>query len=423
LEDLMKLSTQAAGTPVPHLLLTLLALTCHGLLAARQADAQAALPDDHTPFVQIFNEGERERLLYVWTRDATGAGSDFLAVVDVDPDSPTFSEIVGEAPTGSTDNEAHHFGYTADGSRIFAGGMFSNKIFIYDVERDPRAPELVRTVDLGPSGYVGPHTAYAVPGGVLVAMMGAADGGPGAILQLTDDGDLIAAHQAPEHNGRPVHLYDVAVQPEANRMLASSFAHAEHFMHGVPDPEHVGNEVVVWDFETKEVVQVAELDLSTVVLRPLRAPGAVGGFLPSAFGNSVWFWEDADGRGAFEFHRVLELPEGSLPVDLRLSHDDRFMYVTLWAAGLVQQYDVHDPRNPRLVDQVEIPQPNMMRISPDSERLYVTNSILSTLDGDVPFGAWLLHLSPDGMTVDGRFSPEFENHPQGRAGPHDMLLR
>jgi methanethiol oxidase len=404
-------------------LITALFVACNAVPAAQQAEAQAPLADDHTPFVHIFAEGERESLLYVWTRDATGEGSDFLAVVDVDPRSDTFGEIVGAAPTGSTDNEAHHFGYTADGSRIFAGGMFSNKIFVYDVDPDPRAPELVRTVDLGPSGYVGPHTAYAVPEGVLVAMMGAADGGPGAILELTNDGDLVAAHQAPMHNGRAIHLYDVAVQPEANRMLASSFAHAEHFMHGVPDPEHVGNEVVVWDYETKDVVQIEELDLSTVVLRPLRSPGASGGFLPSAFGNSVWFWEDANGDGRFDFDRVLELPEGSLPVDLRLSRDDRFMYVTLWAGGLVQQYDVSDPRSPQLVDEVEIPQPNMMRISPDSERLYVTNSILSTLDGDVPFGAWLLHLGPDGMRVDERFSPEFENHPQGRAGPHDMLLR
>jgi methanethiol oxidase len=404
-------------------LTTALFVACNAVPAAQQAEAQAPLADDHTPFVQIFAEGERESLLYIWTRDATGEGSDFLAVVDVDPRSDTFGAIVGEAPTGSTDNEAHHFGYTADGSRIFAGGMFSNKIFVYDVDPDPRAPELVRTVDLDPSGYVGPHTAYAVPEGVLVAMMGAADGGPGAILELTNDGDLVAAHQAPMHNGRAIHLYDVAVQPETNRMLASSFAHAEHFMHGAPDPEHVGNEVVVWDYETKEVVQIEELDLSTVVLRPLRSPGASGGFLPSAFGNSVWFWEDANDDGRFDFHRVLELPEGSLPVDLRLSRDDRFMYVTLWAGGLVQQYDVSDPRSPRLVDEVEIPQPNMMRISPDSERLYVTNSIISTLDGDVPFGAWLLHLGPDGMRVDERFSPEFENHPQGRAGPHDMLLR
>jgi methanethiol oxidase len=405
------------------ILATALLLACSGVPAAQQAEAQAPLADDHTPFVQIFSEGERESLLYIWTRDATGEGSDFLAVVDADPDSPTFGEIVGEAPTGSTDNEAHHFGYTADGSRIFAGGMFSNKIFVYDVERDPRAPELVRTVDLGPSGFVGPHTAYAVSDGVLIGMMGAADGGPGAILELTNEGDLRAAHQAPVHNGRAIHLYDVAVQPEANRMLATSFAHAEQFMHGNPDPDHVGNEVVVWDFETKEVVQIAEIDLSAVVLRPLRSGRVIGGFVPSLFGNSVWYWEDANEDGEFEFHRVLEFQEGGLPVDVRVSHDDRFMYATLWAAGLVQQYDIGDPMNPRLVDQVEIPQPNMMRISPDSERLYITNSLLSTLDGDVPFGAWLLHLSPEGMTVDERFSPEFENHPQGRAGPHDMLLR
>jgi methanethiol oxidase len=406
------------------LLVIPLIVACNAGPAAQSLEGQATrLADDHTPFVQLFADGERESLLYVWTRDATGEGSDFLAVVDADPDSRTFGEIVGEAPTGSTDNEAHHFGYTADGSRIFAGGMFSNKLFIYDMARDPRAPELIRTVDLGPSGYVGPHTAYAVSDGVLVAMMGAADGGPGAILELTNEGDLRAAHQAPVNNGRALHLYDVVVQPEANRMLATSFAHAEHFMHGVPDPEHVGNEVVVWDFETKEVVQVAELDLSTMVLRPLRSGAAVGGFVPSLFGNSVWFWEDANGDGQFRFHRVLEFQEGALPVDLRVSHDDAFMYVTLWAGGRVQQYDIADPRNPRLIDEVEIPQPNMMRISPDSERLYVTNSLLSTLDGDVAFGAWLIHISPEGMRVDERFSPEFENHPQGRAGPHDMLLR
>jgi methanethiol oxidase len=408
---------------IPSILVAAALAACQGGAATTQVEAQTRLADDHTPYVQIFAEGERESLLYVWTRDATGEGSDFLAIVDVDPGSPSFGEIIGSAPTGSTGNEAHHFGYTADGSRIFAGGMFSNRMFIYDVRRDPRAPELVRTVDLGPSGYVGPHTAYALPDGVLIAMMGAADGGPGAVLELTDDGDVRAAHPAPLHNGRALHLYDVVVQPEANRMLATSFAHAEHFMHGVPDPEHVGNEVVVWDFETREVVQVAELDLSTMVLRPLRSGNAVGGFVPSLFGNSVWFWEDADGDGTFEFHRVLEFREGAFPVDLRVSHDDRFMYVTLWAGGMVQQYDIRDPRNPRLVDEVEIPQPNMMRISPDSERLYVTNSLLSTLDGDVAFGAWLLHLSPEGMRVDERFSPEFENHPQGRAGPHDMLLR
>jgi hypothetical protein len=243
----------------------------------------------------------------------------------------------------------------------------------------------------------------------------------GDFLELR--GEIVAAYRAPTRDGRPIHLYDVAVHPGANRMLASSFAHAEHFMHGAPDPEHVGNEIVVWDWERKEVVQVEELDPTTVVLRPLRTPGANGGFVPSAFGNSVWYWEDREGTGRYAFHRVLEFPEGSLPVDLRLSRDDRYMYVSLWAAGRVQQYDVGDPLNPRLVSEVEVPQPNMMRISPDSERLYVTNSILSTLDGDVAFGAWLFHVGPEGMRRDERFAHDFQDFPGGRAGPHDMLVR
>ncbi len=406
-----------------------------GLLAAFVVAVGASVPavvagqgvgvgiDDQSPFIQVENADERETLLYVWTRDASGDGSDFIAVIDVDPASDRYGSIIGTAPTGSTGNEAHHFGYTADRSRIFGGGMFSNTLFVYDVETDPRSPRLLRQVDLSGSGYVGPHTPYAVPGGVLVAMMGAADGGSGALLKVDDEGRVGRAYPAPTNHGRPIHLYDVVINPGANRMLASSFAHAEHFMHGVPDPEHVGSEVVVWDWESGEVVQVEELDPSTVVLRWLRSPGANGGFVPSAFGNSVWHWSDPDGTGRYEFERVLALPDGSLPVDLRLSHDDRYMFLSLWAAGEVRQYDIADPRNPRLVDTVRVPQPNMMRLSHDSGRLYVTNSILSTLDGDVEFGAWLYDVGPDGMTRDTRFAPEFQNFPGGRAGPHDMLLR
>jgi methanethiol oxidase len=65
----------------------------------------------------------------------------------------------------------------------------------------------------------------------------------------------------------------------------------------------------------------------------------------------------------------------------------------------------------------------MMKLSPDGARLYVTNSLLSSLDGDVRFGAWLLHVAPDGLRRDAAFAPDFEGLASGRAGPHDMLLR
>lgn len=379
------------------------------------------LPDDQTPFVRLFAPGERERVLYVWTRDASGTGSDFIAVVDADPESASFGRIVSTAPTGSAGNEAHHFGYTPDAGRIFAGGMFSSRIFVYDVGSDPRQLRLARTVDLRQSGYSGPHTAYAVPGGVLVTMMGGRHGA-GAVIELDTEGNVVRTMPAPTHGGRPVNLYDITVRPATNRMLATGLAHDAHLAHGPPAPDQIGNQVVVWDWQRREVTQVAEIDAGAAVLRPLRRAGATGGFVNALFGNSIWFW-DEDGTGRLRFERVVQLPEGSLPADMRVSPDDRYLFVSLWAGGRVQQYDIADPRQPRLVGEVALPQPNMMKLSPDGQRLYVTNSLLSSLDGDVPFGAWLLHVGPGGLTRDPRFAPDFQGFAAGRAGPHDILLR
>jgi len=299
--------------------------------------------------------------------------------------------------------------------------MFSNRMFVYDVGEDPRRLQLARTVDLAATGYTGPHTAYAVPGGVLVTMMGG-DAGSGAILEMDTEGNIVRTMPAPTHDGRPVNLYDITVRPETNRMLATGLAHDAHLAHGPPDPEHVGNQVVVWDWRTREVTQIAEIDPGPAVLRPLRSPGATGGFVNALFGNSIWYW-DEKGDGTLAFERVVQLPDGSLPADMRVTPDDRYLLVSLWAGGKVQQYDITDPRAPRLIAESELPQPNMMKLSPDGARLYVTNSLLSTLDGEVEFGAWLLHVGADGMRKDAAFAPDFENFAGGRAGPHDILLR
>src|SRR5688572_24081570 len=105
-------------------------------------------PADESVYVKGLKAGQQEKLMYVWTRDADGKESDFLAVVDVNPKSPNFGTILSTAPTNSAANEAHHFGYTANADRVFAGGMFTNKLFIYDVKTNPRSPRLIKTVDL-----------------------------------------------------------------------------------------------------------------------------------------------------------------------------------------------------------------------------------------------------------------------------------
>lgn len=59
------------------------------------------LATDESVFVKGLEAGERETILYIWTRDADGRQSDFLTVVDVDPASETYEKIVSTAPTGA----------------------------------------------------------------------------------------------------------------------------------------------------------------------------------------------------------------------------------------------------------------------------------------------------------------------------------
>src|SRR5438874_29689 len=274
-------------------------------------------PADESVFVRGLPPGQHESLLYVWTSDADQKDPDFLSVLDADPASSSYGKVIATAPTGSPANEAHHFGYSANADRIFAGGLFSNRLFIYDVATDPKHPKLVKTIpDLAAStGFSGPHTFYAVPGGVMIAMLGSKEGGtPGALVKLDNDGKLA-------------------------------------------------------------------------------------------------------------FHRVIKLPDGSLPADMRISYDNKFLFVSLFGGGAVQQYDVADPMQPKLVSTVAIPQAQMMKLTPDNKRLYVSNSLLSNLDGKVPYRVRLVNVGPSGMTLDAKFDVDFEHFPTGQARPHDMLLK
>lgn len=48
----------------------------------------------------------------------------------------------------------------------------------------------------------------------------------------------------------------------------------------------------------------------------------------------------------------LEFPWEGLITDILISLDDRFLYFSNWIHGDVRQYDISDPKNPKLVGQV-----------------------------------------------------------------------
>jgi selenium-binding protein 1 len=129
----------------------------------------------------------------------------------------------------------------------------------------------------------------------------------------------------------------------------------------------------------------------------------------------------ANGGGSYEYKKVADT--GALPADLRQSPDDKYLYVSCFGDNSIQQWDVADPEHPKLTSTV-VPcvQPNMMHVTGDGKRMYVSNSLLSTLDHSGRFYVRLVHIGPDGMKVDPFFNIDLNQFKTGPARGHDMLL-
>jgi selenium-binding protein 1 len=363
-----------------------------------------------------------EKVLYLWTLPAGGEGADFLSVIDTNLASPTYGKILRKVEVGSRGNEAHHMGYTDDRTKIWAASLNTSRFFIFDVATDPMNPRLLRTIDNVPqlTGLTGPHTPYAIPGRMLISMASGPDGtGPGGIAEFTNDGEFIASHKASNHP------YETVIKPEFNRMITSSWVSQKTFMSPASqwDPKDFTDTLEVWDLKERRIIQELKGEPIPLAARWMLAPNASYGYNISNGGNSLWMFRMMQ-DGTFSYRKAADLGPGCGPGDLRQSSDDRYLYVSCTRSGELQAWDISDPEHPKLHDTIQgIVQANMMHLTWDNRRLYVTNSAISSIDYSPRYMMRLIYIGPDGrMKLDPQFAIDFSKGPDGPARPHDMLL-
>jgi selenium-binding protein 1 len=167
----------------------------------------------------------------------------------------------------------------------------------------------------------------------------------------------------------------------------------------------------------------------------------------------MWHLHKPNGR--WQTEQVIAIPpvdlEGwpfpvpSLITDLLLSMDDRYLYLANWLHGDVRQYDISDPAKPRITGQAwcggllgksgtvrgQTLQggPNMLQLSLDGKRLYVTSSLLSSWDNQFypelgKRGSYLLQIDCNtesgGLAINEDFFVDFGQEPNGPARAHEM---
>jgi selenium-binding protein 1 len=395
--------------------------------------------------------GRQERYLYVATIAQSAADPDFVTVIGADPRRADFGKIVNRVDMPNVGDELHHFGYSADQERLIVPGLFSNRIHVLEIGRDHKTMRLgaVNEQLAANSGYVVPHSVIAKPrGGAMITMIGAATDTtqPGGIVQIDDVTGAFEADFGPgpvrdAGDLGPRYMYDFDSLIEANRGISTTFGPPALCGGGI-EPTCLGDEVAVWDLGRQKVIQLANLGSHSGALevRFVDAPGVRRALINTPGTSAVWLAEDDDEDGVFDFHQVLGPEEGLLlPVDMLLSYDGKYMYLTNWFGNTVQQFDISDLFHPVLTATVSVPHPNMLRLSRDNGRLYVSNSLLTPWDNDPDFGPprndrygiWLFDvdrrtgaLTP--FAADGSAWVSFEHVEKkattGPAGPHMMFF-
>jgi selenium-binding protein 1 len=345
---------------------------------------------------------------------------------------------------------------------LLVPGLRSSRTYVLDTKPDPRNPQVVREIGAeelaSKAGYSRPHTVHCGPGGIFMSAIGGANGneGPAGVALLDHDTfEVIGAWEL--DRGDQYLGYDVWWHLHHDTVITSEWGTPSMVEYGL-DPEDLlgrrfGHHLNFWSMSERRLVQRVDLgDQHQMVLelRPAHDPAKAWGFSGAVISvedlsASVWLWHRDGERWAAR--KVITVPAepadpellppalkpfGAVPplvTDIDLSVDDRWLYVSCWGTGELKQYDVADPFHPRETGSVRLggivgrqPHParpdqplaggpQMVEVSRDGRRVYVSNSLYAAWD-EVFYpegvGAWVAKLDASqdgGLTPDVRFFP------------------
>jgi selenium-binding protein 1 len=403
-----------------------LALVLPGFLAPFAARADEPC---QSPYIQKLVG--QEDFVYVWTLgiEGLGDGSDKLVTIGANPARPDYGKVVSQLSVGGR-HEAHHAGFTDDRRQLWAGGLDTSQIFVFDLASDPAQPKLVNTIrDFveKSGGVVGPHTHYPLPGRMLISALSSRDGsGRTALVEYNNQGEYVRTTWMP---AGAEYGYDLRVNANLNRMLTSSFTGRTNYMRPLPEliadreaMQRFGNTVVLWDAHTRKPLQTFEVPGAPLEIRWALQPGHHYAFTTAALTARLWglFRKDDGTFEAVDLAPIGDPAKTPLPVDISLSADDKHLFVDSFMDGMVRVFDVSQPRAPKQIYEKKIgPQVNMVSQSWDGKRLYFTTSLLGNWDGvggdDAQF---LKAFDWDGKQLTPRFEIDFRKEKIGR--PHIM---
>ena len=196
--------------------------------------------ESHSPF------------LYVWAGAGDDSGSDFLAVIDADPESAGYGQVVASVPVG-VKGGAHHSEHVAPANdSLFVNSFTAGQSFVIDLS-DPLSPLVVSSFG-GIGEYTYPHTFERLPNGnVLSTFQTKGEGNEvaGGLLELDPAGRFVRAVDVADPADPEIRAYSVTPIPRLNRAVSTTSD-----MHS----EATGTSFQVWRLDDLSLIRTVLLE-------------------------------------------------------------------------------------------------------------------------------------------------------------------
>lgn len=424
-------------------------------------------------------EGPREKLMYVVAIHTDSNKPDVLCTVDVDPESPDYCKIIHKLRMLHVGDELHHSGWNICSScydqpkkrdTLVLPCLMSNRVYFIDTteERAPSIKKVLDSKEVRRHGVSTLHTSHCAPTGeIMISTMGTSDDDPQGEFLCVDAETLEVKGTWTTGEKRATFGYDFWYQPYHDTLVASEWGVPKVFKRGYvksdsSDPELYGRSLNFYSWserKLKQVLNLGEDGIAPLEIRFLHDPKAKEGLVGCAVTSNIHrFYTTPDGEWRAE--KIIQVPpkhvEGwvdskmaGMITDIVLSLDDKYLYFSNFLHGDVRQYDVSDKKNPKLTGQIFLggsilsdsnvrvirdeeltaqPEPvyikgrrlygspQMLQLSLDGKRLYVSNSIFKPWDKQfypehVKNGSVMVKLDVDtengGLTLDPEFLVDF----------------
>jgi hypothetical protein len=365
--------------------------------------------------------------LYVWAGAESDGDSDFLAVIDVDPGSDAYGEIVASAPVGLKGGAHHTEHVMPAGDTLFANSFTAGASFLMDLS-DPLDPRVVGSFR-AMGEYTYPHTFERLPGGNVLATFqtrGEGNRVAGGLVELDPAGGFVRGADAADPVDPELRAYSVTPIPAINRAVSTT---------SDMRVEAEGTSFQVWRLSDLTLLKTVRLpegprgyehrDPAEVRLLPDSTTAIM-----TTFTCAMYLLHDleTDEPWAELIHvmpwETYDTDECGIPLTR-----GRFWVQTYAnsAGSALISLDISDPHHPVVLDELTLDEPwwpHWISMEPDGERIVVTSGKGATL-----YRVLIVRLDQEtgGLALDSTFrdrgsdvpgvSFDRKSWPHGAAGP------